>query len=235
LLLGGKDPDADLDGIADAADRCVNQPEDRDGFEDSDGCPDPDNDGDGVADAADRCPREAETKNGFQDTDGCPDQAPEVAKAPPKPVDTDGDGLVDPADKCPNERETVNRYLDADGCADTIPAALQPYLDTPLAVEFSGGGSKFGGKSSKALEALLKALQGQPTVAIEVVGHTDETATPEANKQLSLQRAEAVKTWLVGKGIAADRVRTSGRGAEQPRPGTVRGDTKNRRIEILFP
>jgi hypothetical protein len=48
-------------------------PEDKDGFQDEDGCPDPDNDNDGIPDAVDKCPNEPETVNGFQDGDGCPD------------------------------------------------------------------------------------------------------------------------------------------------------------------
>ncbi len=65
--------DFDRDGTPDAADRCPMSAEDRDGFEDDDGCPEPDNDGDGVDDKADKCPFEAETINGNRDEDGCPD------------------------------------------------------------------------------------------------------------------------------------------------------------------
>jgi len=50
--------DVDGDGLADALDRCPTEAEDRDGFQDEDGCPEPDNDRDGVADAADPCPNE---------------------------------------------------------------------------------------------------------------------------------------------------------------------------------
>lgn len=73
--------DSDADGIVDARDRCPTEAEDKDGFQDGDGCPEADNDGDGLADAQDTCPDKAETRNGFQDADGCPDTAP-----PPAPV-----------------------------------------------------------------------------------------------------------------------------------------------------
>jgi outer membrane protein OmpA-like peptidoglycan-associated protein len=66
--------DADHDGIPDDADRCPTDPEDRDGFEDDDGCPDPDNDHDGILDRDDKCPNEREVVNGVEDQDGCPDQ-----------------------------------------------------------------------------------------------------------------------------------------------------------------
>lgn len=66
--------DRDGDGIPDHRDRCPDAPEDKDSFQDDDGCPDPDNDGDGLVDRCDRCPDLPETHNGFQDDDGCPDQ-----------------------------------------------------------------------------------------------------------------------------------------------------------------
>jgi outer membrane protein OmpA-like peptidoglycan-associated protein len=72
--------DRDGDGIPDDTDECPDDPEDKDGFEDENGCPDPDNDQDGIADAKDACPNEPETVNGVQDEDGCPDDAPIVVK-----------------------------------------------------------------------------------------------------------------------------------------------------------
>lgn len=66
-------PDSDGDGLLDNVDACPDQPEDVDGFQDTDGCPDTDNDGDGIADADDQCPNEPETFNGVDDEDGCPD------------------------------------------------------------------------------------------------------------------------------------------------------------------
>lgn len=65
--------DSDGDGFDDGQDRCPGEPEDRDGFEDQDGCPEADNDGDGVPDEVDECPEDAEEPGG--DRDGCPDKA----------------------------------------------------------------------------------------------------------------------------------------------------------------
>jgi outer membrane protein OmpA-like peptidoglycan-associated protein len=65
--------DSDGDGIVDARDRCPDDPEDPDGYEDDDGCPDDDNDGDGILDVDDGCPNAPETMNGISDDDGCPD------------------------------------------------------------------------------------------------------------------------------------------------------------------
>jgi OmpA-OmpF porin, OOP family len=72
--------DQDKDGIPDDKDKCPTEAEDKDGFEDEDGCPDLDNDKDGIPDAQDKCPNEPETKNGYQDEDGCPDEVPEAVK-----------------------------------------------------------------------------------------------------------------------------------------------------------
>jgi outer membrane protein OmpA-like peptidoglycan-associated protein len=114
-------PDADGDGVDDESDRCPVQPEDRDGFEDDDGCSEADNDDDGVADATDKCPDVAETLNGFDDADGCPDEDPDV----------DGDGFAFEADRCPLEPGTA-----PDGCPHApLPAlALASYPAAPVAV-----------------------------------------------------------------------------------------------------
>jgi len=98
--------DRDDDGIDDAVDQCPTDKEDRDGNEDSDGCPDPDNDLDTVPDVQDKCPDQAEDQDNFEDRDGCPDP------------DNDKDGILDVSDQCPNEPETKNGYKDDDGCPD---------------------------------------------------------------------------------------------------------------------
>ncbi len=101
--------DRDGDGLMDDVDQCPDDPEDKDEFEDEDGCPDPDNDQDGILDPVDACQMDPEDKDDFEDMDGCPDP------------DNDKDGLLDPDDKCPNEPENRNNYQDSDGCPDEIP------------------------------------------------------------------------------------------------------------------
>ncbi|MEO8706744.1 MAG: outer membrane beta-barrel protein, partial [Kofleriaceae bacterium] len=100
------DDDPDKDGIRGDADKCPNEAEDKDGFEDENGCPDPDNDADGVADLTDKCPMQPEDKDGFEDDNGCPDP------------DNDNDGILDAADKCPLEAEDKDGFQDEDGCPD---------------------------------------------------------------------------------------------------------------------
>jgi outer membrane protein OmpA-like peptidoglycan-associated protein len=101
--------DRDGDGIKDDVDKCPDDPEDYDGFQDADGCPDPDNDNDGIPDVDDRCPNVPEDRDGFQDADGCPEA---------KDGDRDGDGIPDSKDKCPDQPEDRDGFQDADGCPD---------------------------------------------------------------------------------------------------------------------
>jgi OmpA-OmpF porin, OOP family len=116
--------DRDGDGIKDDVDKCPDDPEDFDDFEDEDGCPDPDNDRDGICDpwvdqkgemgkypchGIDKCPNEPEDKDGVEDEDGCPD---------PDVLDRDGDGIPDDKDKCPDDPEDKDGFEDEDGCPD---------------------------------------------------------------------------------------------------------------------
>jgi len=131
--------DEDGDGVADDVDECPELAEDKDGFEDSDGCPDFDNDDDGVPDEEDRCPTEQEDEDDFQDDDGCidPDDdgdgipdtedackdeagpATGSVRGPGCPVkDADGDGIDDSVDKCPDAPEDKDGFKDDDGCPD---------------------------------------------------------------------------------------------------------------------
>lgn len=106
VLYSVESRDRDGDGINDDADACPTDPEDRDGFEDGDGCPDLDNDQDTIPDAQDKCPDKAEDFDGFEDQDGCPEP------------DNDKDGIPDVSDRCPGEPENMNGFLDEDGCPD---------------------------------------------------------------------------------------------------------------------
>ena len=101
--------DRDGDGIKDDVDKCPDDPEDRDGFQDEDGCPDPDNDQDGILDKDDACPNDPETKSGIADEDGCPDGID---------GDRDHDGIPDSKDKCPDDPEDKDGFEDTDGCPD---------------------------------------------------------------------------------------------------------------------
>lgn len=101
--------DADRDGIKDDVDQCPDDPEDRDDFEDLDGCPDPDNDRDQLLDIEDSCPLIPEDRDGDADDDGCPDG---------EQGDRDGDTILDTNDVCPDDPEDNDGFQDAEGCPD---------------------------------------------------------------------------------------------------------------------
>jgi OOP family OmpA-OmpF porin len=84
------------------------------------------------------------------------------------------------------------------------------------------------------LDDLVSKLKGVNLEVIIVVGHTDNVGSAAANQRLSLQRAEAVKKYLVSKGIEPNRIYTEGKGPSQPIADnrTPEGRAKNRRVEI---
>ena len=97
--------DRDGDGIKDDVDKCPDDPEDYDDFEDEDGCPDLDNDKDGIPDELDHCPNDP----GPESNHGCPEH---------KTHDRDGDGIPDELDKCPDDPEDFDGFEDEDGCPE---------------------------------------------------------------------------------------------------------------------
>ncbi len=96
--------DTDGDGIANQSDSCPILAEDRDEFEDQDGCPEEDNDKDRRLDSEDKCPLKAEDLDGFEDDDGCPE------------LDNDKEGIRDFDDRCPTDSEDGVKPFDKDGC-----------------------------------------------------------------------------------------------------------------------
>ncbi len=214
--------DTDGDGIPDSVDKCPNEPEDKDGFQDDDGCPDLDNDGDGIPDSADKCPNEPEDKDGFQDDDGCPDP------------DNDGDGILDKDDKCPNEPETVNGYQDQDGCPDEVPEAVKKFTGVIKGINFKTNSAKITKGSHRILDKAVQVLNDYPDVKLEISGHTDNVGKEEYNKELSQKRAESVMEYMVSKGISSDRLTAVGYGMDKPLTSNkTRADrAKNRRTEF---
>jgi outer membrane protein OmpA-like peptidoglycan-associated protein len=97
--------DRDGDGLKDDVDKCPDDPEDFDDFEDEDGCPEPDNDKDGIPDRSDKCPNEPAPGT----KDGCPVR---------ELLDRDGDKIPDNVDKCPDDPEDFDSFEDKDGCPD---------------------------------------------------------------------------------------------------------------------
>jgi outer membrane protein OmpA-like peptidoglycan-associated protein len=235
-------PDTDGDGVRDPQDRCPGTPAGT--VVDSVGCP-PDADRDGVADGADRCP--ATPADTPVDPAGCP-------------LDSDGDGVVDPSDLCPGTPQGAT--VTSDGCAadadgdgvydgiDRCPATAAgarvdaigcPALFAPgarslvlEAVTFATGTADLTPRARAALDGVAGSLIGNPSVTVEVAGHTDNTGRRATNLRLSQERAHAVRGYLVRKGVPAEQVTARGYGPDQPvgDNATAAGRAQNRRVEL---
>jgi len=87
-----------------------------------------------------------------------------------------------------------------------------------------------------SLRELAAGLRDQDGRTIRIQGYTDSMGTPAVNDALSLRRAEAVRDFLIGQGVAAESMRAEGLGAKRPvaQNGTSDGRAQNRRIEIVI-
>jgi OmpA-OmpF porin, OOP family len=194
--------DSDGDGIPDTTDKCPDEVEDRDNFQDDDGCLDPDNDADGIPDNFDTCPNDGEDPDGFEDEDGCPDP------------DNDKDGFLDAVDRCPIQAETFNGVKDDDGCPDPgaeVARLGQDRIELDEKITFGSRGGKLQVKESAAKYLNLVALimKGHPEIAkVRIDVHAEGVPQTETQK-----RADAVRDFLVGKGVDTTRLTAVGAGA----------------------
>ncbi len=199
--------DSDGDGVTDDKDKCPNTPKGR--KVNAEGC-ELDSDGDGVVDGLDKCPN---TPKGRKvNAEGCE-------------IDTDGDGLVDGVDKCP----TVYAKT-ADGCPLPEPKKL-----TLEGVNFENDKATLRPQAIAKLDEAAATLKEWGDVKVEVAGHTDSRASDGYNLSLSLRRAESVRDYLIGKGIAAERLFVKAYGESSPVADneTEEGRLKNRRVELV--
>lgn len=238
--------DRDGDHIADADDRCPEQAEDVDSFEDQDGCPDKDNDNDGVPDDTDLCRDVPDDSKGILGEDGCPD-----GQAAAATTDRDNDGVLDERDKCPSEPEDRDNFQDEDGCADADndkdqisdikdlcpnePETVNDYADNDgcpdedqvrvvggeivldEVVRFATNSAEISEQSYDLLKRLAKLIREHPEyVHISVEGHADLRGTEEQNVELSADRARAVLDFLVKEGVAPKRLSSKGFGSSRP-------------------
>ncbi|MCW9065975.1 MAG: OmpA family protein, partial [Ignavibacteriaceae bacterium] len=110
-------------------------------------------------------------------------------------------------------------------------------MNVPIVLEgitFAFNKSDISPESDKVLMEALKTLQVHSNITVEISGYTDNVGSDSYNQKLSERRANAVKAWLVAKGISADRIIAVGFGESNPR---VPNDTEenrrlNRRIEF---
>ena len=133
-----------------------------------------------------------------------------AAATPLVPVtsgDSDGDGVPDHLDKCPGTLPGLK--VDETGCAI-------PQVFVLKGVSFDFDSTRLGVNAQTILEDVVKTMQGQSTMKVEIAGHTDNYGSEEYNRDLSQRRADAVKDYLIGKGISADSLRATGYGESQP-------------------
>ena len=233
IKFGAKD--TDKDGIPDKDDACP----DVAGLKEFDGCPD--TDGDGIADKDDACPEVAGLKefNGCPDTDGdgvpdkddkCPDVAGPAENGGCPWPDTDGDGVLDKDDLCPNEAGPASN----NGCPepnDDDQKRLNQYAKTIL---FDTGKASIKFESAEILNQIINVLKKFPNSRFRIEGHTDSTGNKQKNIELSQNRADSVKIYLIQGGIASDRLESKGYGPEKPIASNKnkKGRALNRRVEI---
>ncbi|MBX7196931.1 MAG: OmpA family protein [Sandaracinaceae bacterium] len=224
------DPDNDGDGVEDVADRCVNDAEDADGFQDDDGCPELDNDGDGAPDTTDTCPTASEDDDEFQDDDGCPEP------------DNDEDGVSDGVDRCPMDPEDADQFQDEDGCPEPGPRAVPVTVsDTRIligeTIYFEFDTDVIRPVSMPLLDQVAQVIGTlDGTLRIRIEGHTDNLGGEAYNVDLSFRRARAVVEYLVGRGVARERLEYRGYGPQHPvAPNdTPQGRALNRRVEFTI-
>ena len=190
-------------------DKCPDEEEDYDGFQDDDGCPDPDNDEDGILDIDDKCPNEKEVFNGVDDLDGCPEIDDdldgiigEADLCPDKKEDFDGfedtdgcpesdndeDGLLDIYDKCPNEAENINYYKDGDGCPDLL------FEDLPT---LSFDGSTISGDSYPTLAEIGEFLENHQNLQVAIVVYVKSTGKDKRDQQIADERLKNICSFIL--------------------------------------
>lgn len=230
--------DSDGDGINDDMDKCPNTP----GVAKYNGCPVPDSDNDGINDDNDKCPTvpgvakyngcpvpDSDNDGINDDNDKCP-SVPGVERYQGCPVpDSDNDGINDEEDNCPHLAGTAANH----GCPE-VDASTQSKVDMMAkGVSWnSSTGYTLSSKSNKALDQVANMLMADSSLKVTVAVHT--ATTGDAAKTLSQNRADAIKNYLVSKGVKDSQIEATGYGGEQPVADTktAAGRAKNQRTEI---
>lgn len=202
-----KPADSDGDGVTDDKDRCPNTP--KGAKVNADGC-ELDGDGDGVVDRLDQCPT---TPPGRKvNAVGCE-------------LDSDGDGVVDALDQCPGT--PAGDKVDAKGCS--LPKVIVLH-----GVNFDNDMSNLRPDAIAILDQAVATLKANPSVKVEIGGHTDSRNSDWYNLGLGERRAKAVMQYLISQGVEAGRlsVRSYGESAPIADNETEEGRMKNRRVEL---
>jgi OOP family OmpA-OmpF porin len=225
-------PDADRDGVPDVRDSCSSTA--AGSTVDAAGCAVyRDSDSDGVIDARDACPGTpaAETVDGR----GCI-----VGR------DGDDDGVPDARDRC--QGTPAGTPVNSIGCAEVkAPAAVAAPVAAPVemfkgpartvtlrGVNFAPWKDDLTEGSLAVLDDVARQLIESPTVKVEIAGHTDNRGGYTRNLRLSLDRAQAVRAYLIMQGVDASRLVARGYGVSKPiaTNASVAGRALNRRVEL---
>lgn len=246
----GKPADFDGDGVPNRMDQCPSTP--RGATVDAKGCP-TDSDGDGVYDGLDKCPN---TPAGVKvNEDGCPldsdgdgvpdnlDKCPDTpagakVNADGCPLDSDGDGVPDYLDKCPDT--PAGAKVDANGCPPPAAAAPEPAAAAPKpmvldGVNFHSNSAKLTRDSYAILDKAAETIKEWGDVKVEVAGYTDAVGSKASNLALSKRRANAVRAYLISKGVDAKRLIAKGYGESKPVADnkTAKGRAMNRHVVLV--
>jgi OOP family OmpA-OmpF porin len=154
-------------------------------------------------------------------------EAPKVVAAPPPEPAPAPAPMAAPPEPAQAPAPTV---------AETRKAAI---IEKPVRLEgasFATGSSRLLKAAGSKLDVVVDAANQYPDIQLEVSGYTDNTGNADSNLALSQARADAVKAYLVGKGVASDRIRSKGYGADNPVADnkTAKGRAMNRRVEIKY-
>ena len=175
-----------------------------------------DSDGDGVNDTIDRCPG---TPRGVRvDAAGCP-------------LDSDGDGVPDYLDRCPNT--PVGTAVDRNGCP-LATAIDRKFEDVNFGFDRFDLTDYARVTLDKTAATINDLARQNPSLRVDVTGHTDSIGTEQYNNALGQKRADVVRSYLVRKGVDASRLASGSQGESSPvaSNSTAKGRLLNRRTEI---
>ena len=229
--------DTDGDGVADGLDRCPGTP--RGTLVGADGC-ELDDEGDGVGNSADQCPgtragARVDARGCELDSDGdgvadgldrCPNTpAGASVDANGCELDSDGDGVVDRLDRCPGTR--AGAQVDVAGCE------IREEIRLP-GVNFETNSDRLLPGAERVLNDAAQTLLNNPTITVEVAGHTDSDGSAAYNESLSERRALTVRDYLAARGVPMARMTARGYGESDPIASNANatGKAQNRRVVL---
>ena len=151
------------------------------------------------------------------------------------PGDEDGDRVLDGLDRCP--RTPAGAAVNTFGCPPGVPEGSSGTSFTPgsrriLPIAFARQSARLPDAAGPVLDSLAAALVAQPNVTVEIAAHGDGTTAE--TRRLTQLRADAVRQYLISKGVALRRITARGFGSDQRLTGGTDADaqSRNRRIEL---